>query len=71
MKALVSKRRKAKNRGNIKAEVKKLDLIAFKIPERLIQQIDRLVRAGKFASRSEAIRYAIHSYLKAQEGIAQ
>ncbi|MHA2271732.1 MAG: ribbon-helix-helix domain-containing protein [Candidatus Hodarchaeales archaeon] len=47
--------------------VKKMELIAFKIPERLIHQIDKLVRAGRFSSRSEAIRFAIRSFLNTHE----
>jgi Arc/MetJ-type ribon-helix-helix transcriptional regulator len=36
-----------------------MELVTFKIPKELIEEVDNLVNKGLFSSRSEAIRYAI------------
>ena len=42
----------------------KLALISVKMPLRLLEEIDDLVRKGVFVSRSEMIRQAVRHYLK-------
>jgi len=34
-------------------------LVSFKAPRELIEEADRLVKAGIFSSRSEVLRYAL------------
>jgi len=36
-----------------------MKLVSFKAPDALMDLVDRLVEAGRYASRSEAIRAAI------------
>ena len=42
----------------------KMRLITVKIPEVFVEGIDDLVKVGKYASRSEAIRVAIRDFLR-------
>jgi len=37
------------------------------LPDGQIQALDKLVEAGKFGSRSEAIRHAIHELLRKEK----
>ena len=40
-----------------------MTLVSFHIPQKMLQQIEELVRQGLFPSRSEAIRSAIRELL--------
>mgnify|MGYP000073555714 CR=1 FL=1 len=42
----------------------KTKLVTLKIPESLINDLDKLVASGKYSSRSEAIRKAVCELLK-------
>ncbi len=44
----------------------KADMVAVKIllPPAVLREIDELVRKGLFASRNEAIRFALREFLK-------
>lgn len=39
-------------------------LVTVKIPEKLVDDLDNLVKKGKYSSRSEAIRDAVKQLLK-------
>jgi Arc/MetJ-type ribon-helix-helix transcriptional regulator len=43
---------------------RKTTLITFRIPQKILNEIDELIREGYFFSRSEAIRQAIIYYLQ-------
>lgn len=42
----------------------KLKVVTIKIPEELVEQLDKLVESGFFASRSEAIRLALRDLIE-------
>ena len=42
----------------------RLKIITVKLPKYFIEDIDRLVKEGKYTSRSEVIRMAIRDLLK-------
>ena len=39
-------------------------LVTLKIPEALVNELDKLVASGKYSNRSEAIRKAVRELLK-------
>ena len=45
-----------------------MELISFKLPAAYLVSIDELVRMGRYANRSEAIRIAIRDLLKSELG---
>jgi len=38
---------------------KRMEVVTFKAPREMMEEVDSLVRTGAFDSRSDAIRYAI------------
>ena len=38
-------------------------VVSVRLPEELIEEVERLVEKGRFKSRSEAIREALRSFL--------
>jgi len=44
--------------------VRRLRVVTVKLPESYIEGIDELAKMGRFASRSDAIRYAVRELLK-------
>ncbi len=42
----------------------KMRLVSVQVPEKYVDDIDRLVVDGSFPNRSEAIRYAVRELLK-------
>lgn len=41
--------------------------VAVKLPESLAEDLDRLVAAGSFANRSDAVRHAVEVLVRANE----
>lgn len=48
---------------------KGLRLVSIKLPEYMLEELDNMVSRGLFASRSEAIRYAISQLINSRETI--
>jgi len=48
---------------SIDSKKKGLKMTTIKMPEYMIEELDHLVNIGVFASRSEAIRYAVSRLL--------
>jgi Arc/MetJ-type ribon-helix-helix transcriptional regulator len=48
-----------------------MDRITFRLPDRQLARIDRLVESGKYPSRSEAIRAYIRDGVQADETAGQ
>jgi Arc/MetJ-type ribon-helix-helix transcriptional regulator len=46
--------------------VEPLKLVTVKLPEKLVTDVDQLVRAGIYHNRSDAIRDAVRDLLKRQ-----
>lgn len=55
-----------KRRGRKKLLVPTV-MIAFRVPKYLIDEIDRLVDTGKYASRADAIKYAIRLLIEKEK----
>ena len=49
----------------------KMILISVHMPKQILQELDELVRQGKFPSRSEAIRVAVRDLILRENGLKQ
>jgi len=49
----------------------KMILISVHIPKQMLDDLDELVRQGKFPSRSEAIRVAVRDLIHRENGLRQ
>ena len=45
--------------------------ISIRLPDKLLEEIDKLVTEGTYANRTEALRDAARQLLRAQKGILQ
>jgi Arc/MetJ-type ribon-helix-helix transcriptional regulator len=49
----------------------KMVLISVHLPKEMLQELDELVRQGRFPSRSEAIRVAVRDLILRESGLKQ
>jgi len=49
----------------------KMILISVHLPKQMLQELDELVRQGRFPSRSEAIRIAVRDLIFRESGLKQ
>ena len=49
----------------------KMVLISVHIPKQMLEELDEMVKQGKFPSRSEAIRIAIRDLLYRENGLRE
>ena len=49
----------------------KMILISVHLPKEMLQELDELVRQGRFPSRSEAIRVAVRDLILRESGLKQ
>ena len=45
--------------------------ISIRLPDKLLEEIDKLVHEGTYASRTEALRDAARQLIRSQKGILQ
>ena len=49
----------------------KMILISVHLPKQMLQELDELVKQGRFPSRSEAIRIAVRDLILRESGLKQ
>ena len=49
----------------------KMILISVHLPKEMLQELDELVKQGRFPSRSEAIRIAVRDLILRESGLKQ
>ena len=49
----------------------KMILISVHLPKEMLQELDELVKQGRFPSRSEAIRVAVRDLILRESGLKQ
>jgi len=49
----------------------KMILISMHLPKEMLQELDELVKQGRFPSRSEAIRIAVRDLIIKESGLKQ
>ena len=48
-----------------------MNTISIRLPDKLLEEIDKLVTEGTYASRTEALRDAARQMLRTQKGMLQ
>lgn len=48
-----------------------METVSTKLPERLLERVDRLVSEGVFASRSEFLRQSVREALERRDAMAE
>jgi len=41
-----------------------MKFVGFRLPEKLIEELDKLVESGRYASRGEVVREALRQFLE-------